>query len=70
MDFKDEMLAEMKKISSMSYTRGFSDGIVAILDVLEGAMRASNSNVVYAKWLETAREELNKWNEEKLESTK
>lgn len=68
--FEEAVKKGLEEVASASYNKGFCKGAITIIDILEEAMRLSNSKVVYPKWLETSREEINKWKEKKHESTK
>jgi len=57
-------------VASESYDKGFYRGAITIIDMLEDTMKISGSEVVYPKWLETAREEVKKFRGALIETRK
>lgn len=68
MNFEETVKKGLKEVSGDSYNKGFYNGAITIIDILEDAMRISNSKVVYPKWLKTAREEVSKFTGAKHEN--
>lgn len=60
LNFEETVKKGLKEVSNEAYAKGFYRGAITIIDMLEDAMKISGSEVVYPKWLETARGELKK----------
>lgn len=60
MNFEEIVKKGLKEVAEDSYNKGFYNGVISMINILEDAMMFSNSKVVYPKWLETARKEVEK----------
>ena len=60
MNFEETVKKGLKEVAEDSYNKGFYNGAISIINILEDAMMFSNSKVIYPKWLETARKEVEK----------
>lgn len=60
MNFEETVKKGLKEVAEDSYNKGFYNGAISIINILEDAMMFSNLKVVYPKWLETARKEVEK----------
>lgn len=60
LNFEETVKKGLKEVAEDSYDKGFYRGAITIIDILEDAMKVSNSKIVYPKWLKTSREEIEK----------
>lgn len=54
----DELELLFKDTLKEAETKAFVKGGMQIIDTLRGAMKVSNSDIIYPQWLDTAEKEL------------
>ena len=54
----DNMGEELHKMFIVAKREEFVKGGQAVIEILKGAMKVSNSKVIHAQWLDTAEKEL------------